>query len=252
MQVALYDRLPYDDIEAYRAVAYVQLATRFQPARAGLDLILTTYTRPPLVPGAVVVTLGSHTRNLAPGPDVWRVRRPWATHDTARWALARIVANLDGRPVAVIGGGRVGSLVAAGLRRQGCDVDVVHHDRVAANVTARYGVVSLHLSAAVPWLATWLRLQSGAVVVNSAWPGLLPYGPAAQLQARGCISRYVIDGGAKPPDGADWVDWTGHVAWQGPRSLVLRPRCVLAVLAAAKAGRLDDVAQRVDTVWTTV
>jgi hypothetical protein len=244
VQVALYDRLPYDDVAAYRAVADVQLATRFRPARAGVDLVLTTYTRPPLVPGADVVGLASNVRMLAgyAGP-VWHLRNRWSTHDTARWTLAQIRPHLDGRPVAVIGYGRVGRLVARALRRQGCDVDVLRHTGPVGGLGRSYGVVSLHLSDAVPWLADWLRLQFGAVVVNSAWLGLLPYGPALHLYSRGCISRYVVDGGAAPPD--PWVSWTSRVAWQGPRSLVLRPRRVLQVLAAASAGRLEDVADRV-------
>ena len=252
MKVALYDRLPIDDLDAYRQLADIVLCSRFRPhtkVAPDADLVLQTWTRAPRITTQPVVSLcGGCRRHVGhlTGTTVYAAPS-WQHHDVVAWTV-RHVQEMAWRhqPVITVGQGRIGSRVTRALRRDGWTVHALHRDdqltmaHLADDLSAG-GVVSMHLADtpdAAGWLVPDFRWRD-VIVLNSARPEQVRDTAMLRALERGTVAAYVVDGG--PAWTHPRVGWTPRTAWRGHRSPILRPRSVLAVLRAAAAGQLDQL-----------
>lgn len=238
LQISLFDRLPYDDLEAYGRFGKVRVHTRYNgKLAADADVIFTTYSRPPDIDGLVVNLASTDDRHLG---HLKRARilllPPWNRHQVATWTITRVQEYSKGGRVAILGRGQIGRLVFRFLRASGHDVELYSHHELGRLPPC--DVISLHLrqtednrGCADPCL---LR-QNGTFLINSARRGLIS--DAAMLRAieSGRLRGAAIDGGKPFPHSAVVV--TPHVAWQGSRSELLRPRRVLGVLEQLAEGK---------------
>lgn len=232
MRVALYDHLPIDDMTAYLATGHeVRMADRFHPARDA-DAIITTYTRPPDT-GAPIYNLGSHHRHLthvskSPVIDL----PPWSTHEVVRWTVRHITTAGDpSRVVLVIGRGRIGRRVWRHLRACGWHAVLIGHDHPILRddrPLTEVGTVTLHVADGRGLLDPALARLTGALVVNSSVRHAITDNRLIAAIEEGHVEQAIIDPGQRIDHPR--VVFTGHTAWQGPRSTLLRPLRVLAAL----------------------
>lgn len=251
LRIAFYDRLSADPPDLYASLgAIVSHHNRFHPLRVGEDgkpdLIITTHTRPPDL-GVPILNAGSHKRHLSTiyESPVWTFRRSWSAHGVAAYTIRALCNQPDQvfgtyRPIRllVVGGGRIGSLVARYARRAGWSVDVVGRadiDSLSPRRLAAYTAVSFHAgSNARPVWDDRLLALNGAAVVNTGAPA---FDDAAlhRAVALGAV-RYAV---LNVPCGVEHerirVD-PRHTAWEATdRAAIHRPAMIRAFIRAYQA-----------------
>lgn len=231
LRISFFDWTDYDDHDVYSQFGVIKKHNRFNWASAAdADVIFTTFSRPPDIPGTIVNLASSDRRHLSHIVNAKIIQaRPWNTHDVARWTLDRIPA--DARRVAVVGRGAVGLLVARYLHSRGVTVFAVGH---TVRAIPPVDVITLHTLLSPQTSGRFgSRLfvnQRGATLINSARPGLVPVGELANALRNGQLRVAHLDGGSLNQGKTPGVIVTPHVAWRGSRSRVLRPFRVVQIL----------------------
>lgn len=235
--VALYDRLPIDYVELYRAIADVVLCTRYRPhTKVAPDAVavLTTWTRPPTVTTCPVVLMSSGLEVVqhlgVSGVPVYR-GPSWSSHAVAGWAISEMLRRADpALPIAVAGRGPIAVLIRRYLRR--------HWAAGLANTREAGGLILATPATEQPPIG-WLEGRGQVVVsvTHRPWPWLA----MRWALDTGRVAQAVVDVAPR-----DWkpdprVALTGHSAWDGHRSAERRQRAVTDVLRMIAEDRLDTL-----------
>lgn len=225
MRIALFDRLPYDDLIAYKRFGDVSIHTRFSyHAAEQADIIIRTFSPVPDING-VIINCSSDDYS-ADKATVIKTRQ-WNNHSVAATALEAIA---DIGSIAVVGHGPIGSMVYRYLKASGRNPLWIGH----ADNLPPVDIITLHLKL-VPetknWLDRFIPMLHNAYIINTARRGLISNRALEMGIQRGNVRGAYLDGGPDPKIAG--VIHTPHTAWIGPRSEQLRPRRVVEALERA-------------------
>lgn len=231
MKIGFLDRIEYDDLERYSKYGTVKLFNRYTAKKAAeCDVVFVTYSRPPDAGNVIVNLSSSDRRHLSHVTNSEIIQAPpWNVHSVARWTLDRIPDEPNVK-VAVIGRGKIGSLVLRYLRYRGFDAEGYPHD---VKSLPRVDVITLHCPLTEQtrnyFGARIFVTQKRCVVINSARSGLIPPKELIDAVRKKQVVCAYLDGGQdvfKNPR----IEVTPHEAWKGERSKALRPFVVENVL----------------------
>ncbi len=166
-------------------------------------------------------------------------------------------AEIAGRTVGVLGGGRIGQGVAEGLRGLGCRVLVYDQRPVEGfeqlgltKVLAKSSVISLHLpgeAGRVLGLEELRSLPSGSFVVNTARASLVDHDALLEVIEDGHVARAALDVGPWETD-PGWLDRPDVVRLRDSGHLVITDHLAWAT-EEAFARYIEIVANAVRT-WS--
>jgi hypothetical protein len=231
----MYDLLPIDDLERYKALADVTVHNRFQPHTKGdgVQLALTTFTRLPAATSCPVVLVGT-ALEVVQHLEAPVYRAPhWSSHAVVGWALSEVWRRSEpGRPLHVAGRGQIAETARRWWRRYARESGLTDDPRQAG------AVIVATPATEVPGVAL---LNGDRMVLVSVTRRPWPWALVEWALDTGHALEAVFD---VPPRG--WharpgLAISGHMAWAGHRAAERRQRVVEQVLRLATEGRLDEL-----------